>query len=99
MAVAAVLFMIGFFAAFLFTASRNDRIAKPLSIAKAYLSTWGILLQFAIIIVIFGGLYFGISYVNNTTVTLVVGIVCAVICGLTPLAMIFRTVDFLLELE
>jgi len=97
--VAAILFIVGFAAAFIFTASRNDRIAKPLSFMKAYIDTWGILLQFAIILAIFGGLYFGISYLNNDIATLIVGIISAIVAALSPLAMIFKTIDFLLELE
>ncbi|MBA7519757.1 hypothetical protein ES705_11844 [subsurface metagenome] len=97
--VAAVLVIMGFAAAFLFTGSRNDRIAKPLGFFKAYTATWKILFQFAIVIVIFGGIYFGITYVNNPTVVLVVGIICGIVAVITPLAMIFRVVDFLLELE
>lgn len=99
MAVSAVLIVVSFFASFIFTASRNDRIAKPLKMGKAYLDTWGILLSFALIAVIFGGLYFGLSYLENTTINYVFGIIAAVIAVFTPVAMVFRAVDFLLELE
>ena len=99
MGIAGVLALIGFAAAFLYTGSRNDRIAQPLKIFKAYIATWKILFQFAIVIAIFGGIYFGITYAGIAVLTLVVGIICAIGAGITPLAMIFRVVDYLLELE
>ena len=98
-AVAAVLAIIALAAAFLFTASRNDRIAKPLSFVKAYTGTWTILFQFAIIVVVFGGIFYGVTFAQIPTLTLVVGIICGVVAAITPLAMILRVNDFLLELE
>lgn len=99
MGIAGVLALLGFAAAFLYIGSRNDRIAQPLKIFKAYIATWKILLQFAIVIAIFGGIYFGITYAGIAMLTLIVGIICAIGVGITPLAMIFRVVDYLLELE
>ena len=99
MGIAAILALIGFAAAFLYTGSRNDRIAQPLKFFKAYIATWKILFQFAIVIAIFGGIYIGVTYAGIATLSLVVGIICAIGAGITPIAMIFRVVDYLLELE
>ncbi len=99
MVIAFIMFLINTFAAFLFTASRNTIIARPLGYVEAYLSTWRILFQMALVGVIFGGAYFGLSYLDNDLVSLIFGIICLVVAAIVPLAMMLRTVDFLLELE
>ncbi|MCE7748550.1 MAG: hypothetical protein GPJ51_09125 [Candidatus Heimdallarchaeota archaeon] len=96
---AAVLAIVNFGAAFPFTASKNDRIAKPLSIIKALITAWAILFQFAIIIAVFVGLYFGLTYLGVAIVNTILLAVAGAIAGISILGMIFRIVDYLLELE
>ncbi|MHA1668142.1 MAG: hypothetical protein ACTSUR_05745 [Candidatus Heimdallarchaeaceae archaeon] len=99
MGVAVILAIISFAAAFLFTASRNDRIAKPLNFIKAFFGAWGILFQFALLIIIVAGAYYGLTYVGVHLLDLIMIIVTAVVAGISFLAMIFRVIDYLLELE
>ena len=96
---AAVIALVNFGAAFLFTASRNDKIAKPLGFIKAIIAAWGILFQYAIIILIFVGIYFGLTYLGVAIVNLILIIVAAVVGGISLLGMIFRVIGYLLELE
>lgn len=99
-AVAAVLAIISTAAAFLFTASRNDRIAKPVSFFKAFLGAWGILFTYAILLAVLAAIYVVIGmYVNVELVVTIVSIVIYVLAGFIPLAMVFRVIDYLLELE
>ena len=99
-AVAAILAVISTAAAFLFTASRNDKIAKPVSFFKAFLGSWTILFTYAILLVILGAIYFLIGmYVENVIVVNIVSIVIYVLAAFIPLAMVFRVIDYLLELE
>jgi hypothetical protein len=96
-----VLALVNFGAAFLFTASRNDRINKPLKIFQALIATWKILFTFAIIIAIFVGLYFGLAFLPTPIPLLntILYWVALAISALSLLAMIFRVIDYLLELE
>jgi len=99
-AVAAILAIVSTAAAFLFVASRNDRIAKPINFFKGFLGAWGILFTYAILLVILGAIYFVIGmYVTNVLVVNIVSIVIYVLAVIVPLAMVFRVIDYLLELE
>jgi hypothetical protein len=99
-AVAAILAIVSTAAAFLFVASRNDRIAKPVSFFKGFLGAWAILFTYAILLVILGAIYFVIGmYVTNVLVVNIVSIVIYVLAAFVPLAMVFRVIDYLLELE
>jgi hypothetical protein len=97
--VALVLGFVGILAAFLYTAAKNKVIKKPPRFFKAYISTWGILFQFALILVVFGALYFGMTYVTNPLASMIAGIIFAVVAGFTPFAMLHRVVDYLIELR
>ena len=77
----------------------TTRFDKPLKIFKALLAAWGILFQFVIIIGIFVGAYFGLTYLNIPILNTIMYIVTLVVAGLSVLAMIFRVVDYLLEME
>ncbi len=94
-----VVAIVDFGAAFLFTASRNDRINKPINFFKAFIAAWAILFQFAIIIAVFVGLYFGLAFLAIPILSTILYWVALVVAGLSLLAMIFRIVDYLLELE
>lgn len=99
-AVAAILAIVSTAAAFLFTASRNDKIAKPVSFFKGFLGAWGILFTYVILLAILGAIYFLIGmYVTNALAVNIVSIVIYVLTGFVPLAMVFRVIDYLLELE
>jgi hypothetical protein len=99
-AVAAILAIVSTAAAFLFVASRNDKIAKPVSFFKGFLGSWAILFTYAILLVILGAIYFVIGmYVTNVLVVNIVSIVIYVLAAFVPLAMVFRVIDYLLELE
>ena len=91
--------IISFAAAFLFTASRNDRIAKPLGFVKAFLGAWGILFTYVIIAGIFFGAWFGLSYLGIDLLSTILWWVAIGIGALSIVAMIFRVIDYLLELE
>lgn len=94
-----VLFLLGGLSAFLFTATRNDRIAISVSFFGAYGASIKKLLSFLLILFIFGGTYFAVDYfVDGLPVTIVMYIV-GVIYALTPVAMIFRIVDYILEMD
>ena len=97
--VAALMAIISFAAAFLFTASRNDRIGKPLGFFKAYLSSWGILFTYVLISAIFFGAWYGFTYLNIELLSTILFWVAVGFSGLSFVALIFRTVDYLLELE
>jgi len=97
--VAALMAVVSFAAAFLFTASRNDRIAKPLGFFKSFLSAWGILFTYVILSAIFFGAWYGFTYLNIDLLDTILFWVAVGIAGLSLIAMIFRTVDYLLELE
>ncbi len=94
-----VLAMVNFGAAFLFSASRNDRINKPLKLFQSLIATWKILFTFAIIIAVFVGLYFGLAFLAIPILSTILYWVALVVAGLSVLAMIFRVIDYLLELE
>jgi hypothetical protein len=96
---AALMAVVSFAAAFLFTASRNDRINKPLGFFKAYLGSWGILFTYVIIAGIFFGAWFGLAFLEIDLLTEILWWVAIGFSGLSLVAMIFRTVDYLLELE
>ncbi|MCK4971879.1 MAG: hypothetical protein KAS52_01050 [Candidatus Heimdallarchaeota archaeon] len=99
-AVGAILAIVSTAAAFLFTASRNDKIAKPVSFFKGFLGAWGILFTYVILLAILGAIYFVIGmYVTNVLVVNIVSIVIYVLAAFVPLAMVFRVIDYLLELE
>ena len=100
-ALAAILAIVSTAAAFLFTASRNDRIAKPVSFFKGFLGSWGILFTYAIVLAILGVIYFliGKFVTSNDLLVNIVSIVIYVLAAVVPLAMIFRVIDYLLELE
>ncbi len=94
-----VLAIVNFGAAFLFTASRNDRIAKLLSIIKALIAAWGILLQFAIIIAFFVGIYFALVYAGVPILNVILLAGAGAVAGISILGMIFRVIDYSLGLE
>lgn len=99
-AVAAILAIVSSAAAFLFTASRNDKIAKPVSFFKGFIGAWGILFTYVILLAILGTIYFLIGmYVTNVLAVTIVSIIIYVLAVFVPLAMIFRVIDYLLELE
>ena len=99
MILAALMAIISFAAAFLFTASRNDRIGKPLGFFKAFLSSWGILFTYVLIAAIFFGAWFGLTYLNIDLLDTIMFWVAVGFSALSIIALIFRTVDYLLELE
>lgn len=99
-ALAAVLALVSTAAAFLFVASRNDRIAKPVSFFKGFLGAWGILFTYVILLAILGAIYFLIGmYVTNALAVTIVSYILYVLMAFVPLAMVFRVIDYLLELE
>ncbi len=94
-----LLFLLGGLSAFLFTATRNDRIAVSISFFKGYGVSIKNLLSFLLILFLFGGAYFAVDYfVSGLPVTIVMYVV-AVIYVLTPVAMIFRIIDYILEMN
>jgi len=75
MAIAAIFAIVSTAATFLFTASRNDKIAKPVSFFKGFLGAWGILFTYVIVLAILGTIYFVIGmYVTNALVVNTVSI-------------------------
>lgn len=96
---AALMAVISFAAAFLFTASRNDKIGKPLGFFKAFLSSWGILFTYVLIAAIFFGAWFGFTYLGIPLLNTILFWVAVGFSALSFVALIFRTVDYLLELE
>ena len=97
--VAAIMALVSFAAAFLFTASRNDRIAKPVGFFKAFISSWGILFTYVILTAVFFGAYYGFTYLSVPLLDTILFWVAVVIGALSIVAMIFRVIDYLLELE
>lgn len=97
--VAVLMAVVSFAAAFLFTASRNDKIAKPLGFFKAFISAWGILFTYVILTALFFGAYYGFTYLNVPLLDTILFWVAVAIGGLSIIAMIFRVIDYLLELE
>ncbi len=98
-AVAVLMALVSFAAAFLFTASRNDRIGKPVGFIKAFIGAWGILFSFVIVTAIFAGAYYGFTYLNIPLLDTILFWVAVGIGGLSIFAMVFRVIDYLLELE
>ncbi|MCE7743032.1 MAG: hypothetical protein GOP50_11340 [Candidatus Heimdallarchaeota archaeon] len=99
MAVAVLMALVSFAAAFIFTASRNDRIGKPVGFFKAFLVAWGILFTFVIVAAVFFGAYYGFTYLGVPLLDTILFWVAVAFGGLSIFAMIFRSVDYLLELE
>ncbi|MHA1199400.1 MAG: hypothetical protein ACTSQF_08750 [Candidatus Heimdallarchaeaceae archaeon] len=98
-AVGLLMALVSFAAAFLFTASRNDRIGKPVGFFKAFLAAWAILFTFVVVTAIFGGAYYGFTFLGVPLLDTILFWVTVAVGGLSVFAMIFRSVDYLLELE
>ncbi|MHA1303991.1 MAG: hypothetical protein ACTSQE_14070 [Candidatus Heimdallarchaeaceae archaeon] len=99
-----VLIIVGFlflilagFSAFVFTATRGPKYSKDVSFFGAFGGAFKILIGFILFLIILIGLSIGSMYIGNTTVVLIINMVVFIFATLTPMAMMFRIVDFITD--